>query len=49
MTFITNQQGIVFQKDLGADTGQAVAAVQSYDPDASWVPTPDTILDAEAE
>ena len=47
MTFITNQYGIVFQKDLGADTGQAVAVVQTYDPDASWEPTPDTIIDAE--
>ncbi len=41
MTFLVNQQGIVFQKDLGADTPQAVARIQAYDPDTSWSPTGD--------
>jgi hypothetical protein len=41
MTFLVNQQGIVFQKDLGADTEQQVADIQSYDPDLSWTPTRD--------
>jgi hypothetical protein len=41
MTFLVNQQGIVFQRDLGADTEQAVARIQAYDPDASWGPTAD--------
>jgi hypothetical protein len=41
MTFIVNQQGIVFQKDLGAKTGQAAEAITAYDPDETWNPTGD--------
>lgn len=41
MTFLVGQQGIVFQRDLGADTDGAVAAITTYDPDSSWNPTPD--------
>ncbi len=47
MTFVINQRGIVFQKDLGADTEQAVAAITSFDPDESWAPTGDTVLEVE--
>ena len=36
MTFIVNQDGVVFQKDLGEDTATAVDAIQSFDPDGSW-------------
>jgi hypothetical protein len=35
-TFIVNQDGVVFQKDLGEDTANAVEAIQSFDPDSSW-------------
>ena len=35
-TFIVNQDGVVFQKDLGEDTAAAVEAIQAYDPDSSW-------------
>ena len=45
MTFITDQRGIVFQKDLGPDTGQSVAAIGSYDPGPEWSPTPDRVLE----
>jgi hypothetical protein len=41
MTFQVNQQGIIFQKDLGAETETAAAAITAYDPDESWAPTPD--------
>jgi len=41
MTFLVNQQGIVFQKDLGERTQDAVSAIQAYDPDQSWTPTSD--------
>jgi hypothetical protein len=41
MTFQVNQQGLVFQKDLGEDTETAVAAIQAYDPDEGWNPTGD--------
>jgi hypothetical protein len=35
-TFIVNQDGVVFQKDLGEDTATAVEGIQSFDPDSSW-------------
>jgi hypothetical protein len=35
-TFIVNQDGVVFQKDLGEDTANAVETLQSFDPDSSW-------------
>ena len=41
MTFQINQQGMVFQKDLGAETETAAAAITAYDPDESWRPTRD--------
>jgi len=41
MTFEVNQQGLVFQKDLGRDTARLAARIQAYDPDASWAPTGD--------
>jgi hypothetical protein len=47
MTFVINQRGIVFQKDLGADTEQAAKAITSFDPDDSWTPTGDTVLEIE--
>jgi Protein of unknown function (DUF2950) len=36
-TFIVNQDGVVFQKDLGEDTATVVESIQSFDPDSSWV------------
>jgi len=36
MTFIVNQDGVVFQKDLGEETATAVDSIQSFDPDSSW-------------
>ena len=37
MTFIVNQDGDVFQKDLGPDTKAAAARIKTFDPDADWV------------
>jgi hypothetical protein len=37
MTFIVGPQGIVYQKDLGAKTGDA-KSMKAYDPDESWMP-----------
>jgi hypothetical protein len=48
MTFITNHYGLVFQKDLGAETNQAVTAIQSYDPDTTWTPTGDEMSESDA-
>ena len=36
MTFVVNQQGKVFQKNLGSQTSAIAAAITRYDPDASW-------------
>lgn len=47
MSFQMNQRGIVYQKDLGADTETAAAAITAFDPDASWTPTGDTDVDEE--
>ncbi len=38
MTFICNQQGKVFQKNLGPDTAKVAAAMTRYNPDAGWTP-----------
>jgi len=36
MTFIVNQQGKVFQKDLGPKTGTRAQDMKEYNPDKSW-------------
>jgi hypothetical protein len=36
MTFLVNQSGIVFQKNLGPDTARLAAQITLYDPDLSW-------------
>lgn len=40
MTFIINQQGRVYQKDLGPDTPTAARAIRTYDPDDTWTVSP---------
>lgn len=35
-TFIVNQSGVIYEKDLGAQTVTAVTSIQSFDPDSSW-------------
>jgi hypothetical protein len=36
MTFEVNQDGIMFQKDLGPNTAQIVAGITRFDPDLTW-------------
>jgi len=36
MTFIVNQDGIVYQKNLGPDTEKIAREMTEYDPDNSW-------------
>lgn len=38
MTFIINQNGILYQKDLGKDTKEVASAMTAFDPDKSWAP-----------
>jgi hypothetical protein len=39
MTFLVNQQGIVFERDLGDDTTEKVAEITAYNPGSEWEPT----------
>lgn len=36
MTFIVNQQGRIYQKNLGPKTAKIATAMTTYDPDESW-------------
>jgi Protein of unknown function (DUF2950) len=36
MTFIVDQDGVVYSKDLGANTAALAKALKSYNPDATW-------------
>ncbi|MBV8273487.1 MAG: DUF2950 domain-containing protein [Cupriavidus sp.] len=38
MTFVVNQNGIVYEKNLGPRTGEIARHMQAYDPDRSWTP-----------
>jgi hypothetical protein len=41
MSFIVNQQGKVYEKNLGPQTAALAEALSVYDPDESWKPTKD--------
>ena len=41
MTFQVNNDGVVYQKDLGPDTAKIVAGIQRFDPDKTWEVTHD--------
>lgn len=36
MSFIVNQDGLVFEKDLGSETAVEARAIAAFNPDASW-------------
>ena len=38
MTFIINQDGRAFEKDLGPDTAKLAEAISDYNPDKTWMP-----------
>jgi len=38
MTFIVNQDGVVYEKDLGQDTEKLASAISEYNPDKTWEP-----------
>jgi hypothetical protein len=40
MTFIVNQDGVVYQKDLGTQTGVLAKAMTKFNPDKSWNEAP---------
>jgi len=39
-TFIVSQDGVVYQKDLGAATASRFASMSRFNPDKSWEPVP---------
>ncbi|MGH7817198.1 MAG: DUF2950 family protein [Candidatus Binatia bacterium] len=41
MTFIVNQDGVVYQKDLGAKTADVAAVMAEYNPGDGWEPVKD--------
>ena len=38
MTFLVNQDGLVWQRDLGPKTAELAAAITRFDPDRTWTP-----------
>jgi DUF2950 family protein len=36
MTFIVNQEGVVYEKDLGESGAKIVGSMKKYDPDSTW-------------
>jgi hypothetical protein len=36
MTFIVNQDGVVYEKDLGPDTAKEAARIRLFNPDKTW-------------
>ncbi len=50
MTFIVNQDGKVYQSNLGEDTAQQAAAIKEYNPDQDWTLVKDEgVLRASSE
>ncbi|HEX4048826.1 MAG TPA: DUF2950 domain-containing protein [Elusimicrobiota bacterium] len=41
MTFIVDQDGKIYQRDLGKRTPRAAAAMKEYNPDGDWTPVKD--------
>ena len=37
MTFIVNQDGVVYQQDLGPQTAEKAGVIASFNPDKGWV------------
>jgi hypothetical protein len=38
MTFMMNDNGIVYERDLGPDRVKLAAAIKEYNPEKSWSP-----------
>ncbi|BDV41970.1 hypothetical protein GURASL_08930 [Geotalea uraniireducens] len=36
MTFVVNQNGVIYQKDLGKETARLATAMKAYNPDPGW-------------
>jgi hypothetical protein len=50
MSFIVNQDGKVYQRNLGEDTSRIAGAMKEYNPDSEWTLVPDEgVMDAVSE
>ena len=49
MTFIVNQDGQIYQKDLGLNTDQIASEMVAYNPDATWQPINKTTVAAQSQ
>jgi len=49
MTFIVSQDGVVYEKDLGAKTGDAAKSMNEFNPNAGWQKTEDLQEDTTAD
>ena len=47
MTFIVNHDGVVYQKDLGRQTGKTAQAMKRFNPDSTWKKVDQKDLKAE--
>jgi hypothetical protein len=45
MTFVVNQDGQIYQKDLGPDTEKIASEMVAYNPDTSWQPVNKATVD----
>jgi hypothetical protein len=36
-TFLINQDGVVYEKDLGKDTANVAKAMTGFNPDSTWI------------
>jgi len=46
MSFITNHDGVVYQRDLGPETEKVAQALASFDPTPQWTPVKDAVQDS---
>jgi hypothetical protein len=46
-TFVVNQLGVVYEKDLGPDTASVAAAITTFNPDGTWKAVEDDTADGE--
>jgi hypothetical protein len=49
MTFIVNQEGVVYQKDLGEDTLEVASEISAYDPDDTWAEVEEPLSEKASE
>ena len=47
MTFIVNQDGQIYQKDLGPQTGETASAMTEYNPDSTWTAVAENATDSD--